>query len=133
MNTRQDKPNVLVVDDYGPGREMYAIYLQHVGFRVSEASDGVEAVERARELQPDLVVMDLSLPRKDGWSAMKTIREDPLTKHIPVILLTGHVLQGTADQALRAGCDAFLAKPCFPDALAAEIRRVLAARMTSCS
>src|SRR6185369_4043503 len=116
---------VLVVDDYEDAREMYAEYLQYSGFRVAEARTGVEAMEKAFELVPDLILMDLSLPVMDGWEATRRLKADARTKAIPVVALTGHALAGHSEGARKAGCDAFVTKPCLPDALVLEVRRVL--------
>ena len=121
----RDQPLVLVVEDYQDAREMYAAYLQFSGYSVAEAANGVEAVEKTRELLPDIVLMDLALPRMDGWEATRRLKADPATKHIPIVALTGHALAGHAEGAREAGCDAFVTKPCLPDALVAEIKRLL--------
>jgi two-component system, cell cycle response regulator DivK len=122
---KRDRQLVLVVEDYQDAREMYAAYLHFSGFDVAEAANGVEAVEKTTELLPDIVLMDLALPRMDGWEATRRLKADPRTRHIPVVALTGHALAGHADGAREAGCDAFVTKPCLPDALVAEIRRLL--------
>jgi CheY-like chemotaxis protein len=119
---------VLVVEDYQDAREMYAAYLQFSGYEVAEAVDGVEAIEKAVELLPDIILMDLALPKMDGWEATRRLKSDPRTSHIPIVALTGHALAGHAEGAHKAGCDAFVTKPCLPDALVAEIQRMLAAR-----
>ena len=124
----RDKPLVLVVDDFQDNREMYAEYLSYSGFRVIEASNGKEAVEQAIGKLPDLIVMDLSLPVMDGWEATRLLKKDARTQAIPVLALTGHALAGHSKGAKDAGCDAFLAKPCLPELLLAEIRRMLAAK-----
>ncbi len=124
MKTRE-QPLVLVVEDYQDAREMYAAYLQFSGFEVAEAGNGIEAIEKTRELLPDIVLMDLALPRMDGWEATRRLKNDELTKHIPIVALTGHALAGHAEGAREAGCDAFVTKPCLPDALVAEIKRLL--------
>jgi CheY-like chemotaxis protein len=117
---------VLVVEDYQDAREMYSAYLQFSGYRVAEATNGLEAIEKANQLMPDIILMDLALPKVDGWEATKRLKSDPRTKHIPIVALTGHALAGFAEGAREAGCDAFVTKPCLPDALVAEIRRMLA-------
>ena len=119
------QPLVLVVEDYQDAREMYAAYLQFSGFDVAEAGNGVEAIEKTQELLPDIVLMDLALPRMDGWEATRRLKNDPRTRHIPIVALTGHALAGHAEGAREAGCDAFVTKPCLPDALVAEIKRLL--------
>jgi two-component system, cell cycle response regulator DivK len=122
----QDKPPlILVVDDYQDAREMYAEYLQFSGFRVAEAKNGNEAVEKAFALKPDLILMDLSLPGMDGWEATRRLKADDATKAIPVVALTGHALAGASEGAKKAGCDSFVTKPCLPDDLVVEVRRML--------
>jgi two-component system cell cycle response regulator DivK len=123
--TQQNAPLILVVDDYQDAREMYAEYLQFSGFRVAEARNGNEAVDQAFALRPDLILMDLSLPGKDGWEATRELKADERTRHIPIVALTGHALAGASDGAKKAGCDSFVTKPCLPDDLVVEVRRML--------
>lgn len=106
---------------------MYATYLTFRGYEVVEASDGAEALEKAESRPPDVIVMDLALPKIDGWEATRRLKAAVATRSIPVIALTGHALAGHEEGARSAGCDAFLAKPCLPDTLASEIERVLGA------
>jgi two-component system, cell cycle response regulator DivK len=123
-----DQALVLVVEDYQDAREMYAAYLQFSGYRVAEATNGVEAIEKTLELVPDIILMDLALPKMDGWEATRRLKSDERTKHIPIVALTGHALAGHAEGARQAGCDSFVTKPCLPDALVAEIRKMLSER-----
>jgi two-component system cell cycle response regulator DivK len=122
---RKTPPLILVVEDYDDAREMYVEYLTFTGFRVEAATNGLEAIEMTTRLMPDLVLMDLALPKLDGWEATRRLKSDPKTSHIPVIALTGHALAGHAERAREAGCDSFITKPCVPDELVAEISRVL--------
>jgi CheY-like chemotaxis protein len=124
MSTEQG-PLILVVDDYEDAREMYAEYLRFCGFRVAEARNGNEALEQAFALMPDLILMDLSLPGMDGWEATRQLKADERTRQIPVVALTGHALAGASDGARKAGCDSFVTKPCLPDDLVVEVRRML--------
>ncbi|OFW10117.1 MAG: response regulator [Acidobacteria bacterium RIFCSPLOWO2_02_FULL_67_36] len=117
---------VLVVEDYQDAREMYAAYLQFSGYRVAEAANGIEAIEKTLELLPDIILMDLALPKMDGWEATRRLKMDDRTRHIPIVALTGHALAGYREGARQAGCDSFVTKPCLPDALVAEIERMLA-------
>ena len=122
------KPLVLVVEDYQDAREMYAAYLQFSGYRVAEATNGFEAIEQANQLLPDIILMDLALPKMDGWEATRRLKSDDRTRNIPIVALTGHALAGHAEGARQAGCDSFVTKPCLPDALVAEIKRMLGGR-----
>lgn len=118
---------VLIVDDFEDNRAMYACYLELCGHTILEAGDGEEALRVAREAGPDIIVMDLSLPRMDGWEATRQVKSDPRISHVPVIALTGHVYAQHENEAVRVGADAFLAKPCAPEALASKIQELLAA------
>ena len=117
---------ILVVDDFEDNREIYAQFLRFSGYRVAEAVDGLDALAKAADLRPDLIVMDLSLPRLDGWEATRQLKNDPVTRAIPVVALSGHALGGLEDRVRVSGCDSFVTKPCIPADLEAEIRRVLA-------
>ena len=119
------KPIVLVVDDFADNREMYSEYLSFSGYEVIEAKNGIEAIEAAQTRMPDIIIMDLSLPVMDGWEATRRLKANEQTRRIPVVALTGHALAGHSKGAKEAGCDSFLAKPCLPDQLVAEIRRML--------
>jgi two-component system, cell cycle response regulator DivK len=121
----QRAPLILVVDDNLDAREMYAMYLEYEGFRVMEAQNGHEAIEKTLTDQPSLVLMDVSMPRLDGWDAVKILKADPRTCAIPVLMLTGHAYDEHRAKAASVGADGFLAKPVLPDQLAREVRRVL--------
>ena len=125
VGTSRRKSIVLVVDDFADNREMYSEFLAFSGYEVIEAKNGIEAVEAAHERLPDIIIMDLSLPVMDGWEATRQLKADERTRRIPIVALTGHALAGYSKGAQEAGCDSFLAKPCLPDQLVAEIRRML--------
>src|SRR4051794_33052436 len=125
MTGTADRPRVLLVDDYPDAREMYAEYLDFSGFEVIEAANGMEALQRAADTTPDIILMDLSLPVMDGWEATRRLKADARTAHIPVVALTGHALAGISEGAQKAGCDAFVIKPCLPEDLVKEIRKIL--------
>lgn len=124
----QQGPLILVVEDFLDACEMYCEYLEFHGFRASGAADGIAAIEGAKRLQPDLILMDLALPKLDGWEAVRHLKQDPETRSIPIIALTGHAMADHERRARDAGCDGFLAKPCMPDDLVREVRRHLSAR-----
>ena len=83
---------LLLVEDNEDNRIIYCTVLRHLGYEVIEAQDGVQAVELARAVQPDLILMDISIPRMDGWEATRILRDDPRTSAIPIIALTAHAL-----------------------------------------
>ena len=120
---------VLIADDNGDTREMYALYLNMVGYSVDTAEDGHEAILKARALRPDLVVMDLQMPKLDGWAAIRELQSRAETAAIPVIVLTGHDFKAfLKPAALAAGAVSYVKKPCFPEQLAREVGACLAAR-----
>ena len=126
MKKNPRKPIVLLVDDYPDAREMYAEYLEFSGYEIVQAGNGLEAIERAIDSHPDVILMDLSLPVMDGWEATRRLKGDDRTRHIPVLAVTGHALTGVSNDAKAAGCDGFITKPCLPEDLVGEIRKALA-------
>ena len=128
---RTDVPRslVLIADDNADTREMYALYLNMSGYLVETAVDGHEAVIKARTLRPDLIVMDLHMPRLDGWGAIRDLQSSVVTASIPIIVVTGHDLKEYLKSAAFAvGACSFLLKPCFPERLAREVATRLAVR-----
>jgi two-component system cell cycle response regulator DivK len=123
-------PLVLVVDDVDHGREIFAEYLEYRGFRVATAADGLEAMDKAFELRPDIILMDLSLPGIDGWEATRRLKQDDRTRDIPIIALTAHALASAHDRAREVGCNAVVTKPCLPKDLEMEVRRQLEMKTT---
>jgi two-component system, cell cycle response regulator DivK len=117
---------ILVVDDFDDNREMYAEYLRFKGYEVAEAANGHDAVEIARRMLPDVVCMDLSLPGMDGWEATRRLKNDDRTRHIPIVVVTGHAFDGDGQSAMEAGGDTFLTKPCLPDELVAHVEEMMA-------
>ena len=128
MPAARPAPLVLLVDDYTDNRAMYVRYLKFVGYEVAEATNGEEALDQARRLLPDLIVMDLSLPVMDGWEATRRLKRGGKTRGIPVLALTGHALGDHEREAKDAGCDGYITKPCLPEHLAALIKGMLEGR-----
>ena len=120
------RPVVLLAEDFEDARELYRDYLEFSGFTVETATNGREAVDRAVELKPDLILMDASMPVLDGWQATRELKAHPETKDIPVLALTAHAFDDARRQARAVGCDGFVTKPCLPDELVARVRATLA-------
>lgn len=120
----EKKCTVLLVDDIPDSREMYAFFLRAAGYAVHEAADGGDALGIALDFRPDVIVMDLSLPSMDGWTAIEKLAATPETAAIPVVVLSAHTFPADEQRARAAGAAAFLAKPCPPDELARQVRRV---------
>jgi two-component system cell cycle response regulator DivK len=121
----RSSPLILLVDDYADNRAMYARYLMYAGYRVDEATNGQEALDKAEQIHPDLIVMDLSLPVMDGWEATRRLKANSQTRRIPVLALTGHALGDHEREASAAGCDGYVTKPCLPEDLTARIQDML--------
>lgn len=124
---KRDRPLVLIVEDQPDLRQLYAQELTLGGFDVIEAGNGADAISHTAAQSPDVILMDLSLPVMDGWEATRRLKTDERTAHIPVVALTAHDGAGELQRATSAGCDWFVPKPCPPDALITEVRRILAA------
>lgn len=121
-----DGPRVLLVEDDGDGRRLYALWLTVAGFTVKQAHNGLQALERAFESVPDIVVTDLNIPGIDGFELTRRLKLDPRTREVPVIAVTGYAaFQADPARARRAGCDVVLEKPCSPDDLEAAIRTLI--------
>jgi two-component system cell cycle response regulator DivK len=102
---------VLVVEDDQDNREMVIKLLKHNGYRPIEAVDGREAIERARTENPDLILLDLYIPKIDGYRVTRTLKADQDLQHIPIIALTAHAMKGGREEALAAGFDGYITKP----------------------
>lgn len=111
-------PKILLVEDDEMNRDMLSRRLIKRGYEVSIATDGQQGVEMARSESPALILMDMSLPVMDGWTATRTLKEDPTTRPIPIIALTAHAMRGDENKARDAGCDDFDTKP-------VELKRLL--------
>jgi two-component system cell cycle response regulator DivK len=102
---------ILLVEDNEMNRDMLSRRLERKGYEVILAVDGRAGVEMAASSNPDIIIMDLSLPVMDGWEATRRIKADPATQSIPVIALTAHAMAGDEQKALEAGCDDYDTKP----------------------
>jgi len=123
LATGDERPLILVVDDDLDARTIYATYLRAMGCDVFTAEDGRPAVDKATDLLPDLIVMDLAMPRLNGWEAIRRLHESSWTRLIPVVAVSA--VPVSRDTAFDAGCDAYLSKPCEPQVLWAQVRALL--------
>jgi len=117
---------VLIVDDDVKARTIHRAYLRGMGCGVLSARDGLEGMAKASRHRPDVIVMNLAMPRVDGWTATRTLKRRTATAGIPVIALSATPTSRASARA--AGCDAFIAKPCLPELLWCQIRVVLQGR-----
>ena len=104
-------PRILLVEDNEMNRDMLSRRLIRRGYQIVMAVDGAEGIATANAENPDLILMDMSLPVVDGWEATRRLKAEPLTRAIPVIGLTAHAMTGYRDKAIAAGCDDYDTKP----------------------
>src|SRR5437667_5282270 len=104
-------PKILIIEDNLLNLELATDLLEANGFAVVQAQNAEMGLRLAREISPDLVLMDLSLPGMDGLQATQALKSDPLTRHLMVIALTAHAMKGDSEITLQAGCDGYLTKP----------------------
>jgi CheY-like chemotaxis protein len=116
---------ILLVEDNLDNRTIYRTILEHRGYSVLEAEDGEMGIRMAREQSPALILMDISIPKVDGWEATRILKADPKTAGIPVIALTAHAMAQDRAKAAEVGCDGYLAKPVEPRRVVEEVQRFL--------
>jgi two-component system cell cycle response regulator DivK len=118
-------PKILLVEDNEMNRDMLSRRLEKRGYALAIAVDGGAGVAQAKSEQPDLILMDMSLPVLDGWDATRQIKADPITAKIPIIALTAHAMESDRQKALEAGCDDFDTKPVELNRLLLKIEELL--------
>ena len=117
---------ILIIEDNQLNLELATDLLEANGFGVASAPTAEEGLRLARELLPDLVLMDFSLPGMDGLSATKHLKDDPATSHLAIVGLTAHAMKGDEELALNAGCDGYLTKPIDTRTFVATVKKFLA-------
>ena len=120
-----EAPTVLLIEDNDDNLRIYSTILTYAGYRVLEATDGEAGLASARTAQPDLILMDVSIPKIDGWEATRILKADPATSSIPVIALTAHALASDRERADQIGFDGYISKPAEPRLVLAEVERRL--------
>lgn len=116
---------VQIVEDDSDNMDIYTTVLEHAGYRVIQSVDGRSAVEMALSERPDVILMDIAMPRMDGLEATRTLRKNPTTAHVPIVALTAFALEGDRERIMEAGCSAYMTKPAEPRAVLLEVRRWL--------
>jgi len=117
---------VLVADDKATGRELVRTVLENTGYEVFEASDGKQAVDQARRLRPDLIILDIHMPGLDGFGVIEMLRREEGFAATPIIALTASAMMGDRERAMAAGFTGYITKPIRLGALRAEVERLLA-------
>jgi CheY-like chemotaxis protein len=120
-------PVVLIVDDSEDNRELFAMCLERLGYRIELAVDGLDGLERARATRPSVILMDLAMPNMDGFEATRQIRMDAQLASVHIIAVTAFSDAVSTQRALGAGCNAILAKPCPPEILTACVESAVQA------
>jgi CheY-like chemotaxis protein len=118
-------PLVLLVEDNDDARQGYLEYFRFKGRMMVAAVDGREALDLAARMRPDVIVMDLAMPRMGGWTAIRKLKSRIRTAQIPILALSAYASDEDQERAFRAGADAFRAKPCLPHELVDEIQGLL--------
>lgn len=116
---------ILVVEDNEINQSLIKRRLEKRGFEILISSDGVEGLKQMKEWSPDLVLLDLSLPKMDGWEVAKNAKADQTIKQIPIIALTAHAMDGDREKAIEAGCDEYENKPIEIKSLMEKIEKLL--------
>lgn len=126
MSRLNEPPLVLLVEDDRAGRLLYADWLIDAGFRVEQAHNGLQALERALDLLPDAILTDLNIPGIDGYELTRRLKADPRTSAIPVLAITGYApFAQDPGRADRAGCEAVLPKPCEPEDVTSTLKTLI--------
>jgi CheY-like chemotaxis protein len=118
-------PTVLLIEDNDDNLRIYSTILSYAGYHVLEATDGEAGLATARSGQPDLILMDVSIPKIDGWEVTRLLKSDPATSSIPVVALTAHALASDRQRAVEIGFDGYIPKPAEPRLVLAEVERRL--------
>lgn len=105
------KEKILIVEDNSPNMRLIEMTLRPKGYRLLTATDGEEALDTATRNKPDLIIMDIYLPKVSGLEVTKRLRQMPAFNHVPIIAVTAHAMKGDKEKIIEAGCDAYLPKP----------------------
>ncbi len=124
-NSMADKPKVLVAEDERDIRELIGFTLRFAGLDVTLTRNGVEAVEQAPQLKPDLIMLDVRMPKMTGYEACRVLKDDPATSGIPVVILSAKGQDGEIQQGKDAGADYYIVKPFAPDKLTERVKDIL--------
>lgn len=120
------KHTILIIEDNEQNRYLASFLLEKNGFRVFSAIDGLGGIAMARELVPDLILLDIQLPGMDGYEVARLLRQDEVLRRVPVVAVTSHAMGGDRQKAIRAGCDGYIEKPIDPETFVANLRKFIA-------
>lgn len=117
---------ILLIEDNEQNRYLANYLLEHNGYRVVCASDGPSGIDAAREIAPDIILLDINLPGMDGYAVALAMRDIPALRHIPIIAVTSYAMEGDREKAMQVGCSGYIEKPIRPASFVAEVRRIAA-------
>jgi two-component system, OmpR family, response regulator len=123
LGRSSEPPTILVIDDDADARRMYSEFLRYKGWLVFTAADGRAGIDKTTSLTPDVVLLDLAMPRVDGWTVLRHLRESSWTENVPVVVLSA--VDHARDEAFLSGCDAYLSKPCTPEVVWLQLNAML--------
>ncbi|MEA3339082.1 MAG: response regulator [Chloroflexota bacterium] len=118
-------PKILVAEDERDIRELIGFTLRFAGFEVVLVANGVEAIEKTTEEQPDLIMLDIRMPKMTGYEACRRLKDDPVTNTIPVVILSAKGQETEIEQGLASGADEYIVKPFAPDELTSQVKEIL--------
>jgi CheY-like chemotaxis protein len=118
-------PKILIIDDNEENRDALSRRLQRRGFQVVLAEDGLEGMEKVRLEKPDVVLMDMNMPKLDGWEATRQLKADQATRNVPIIAVTSHAMSGDRERSLEVGCADYHTKPVEMAKLLGQIEAIL--------
>lgn len=131
MTELAGKRRILIADDRASSRELLRLVLERAGYEVIEAEDGLEALERARAGNPDLMLLDLQMPRLDGYGTLAELRREERFRTLPILALTASAMRGDREKILAAGFTDYLSKPAGPEQLRETVAKLLDGRQSS--
>jgi two-component system, cell cycle response regulator DivK len=129
LSAATDRPIVLIVEDDPETRRFYQSIFEDGGFRIEQAHNGLQALQKAVDALPDLILTDIAVPGIDGIELCRRLRADARTRSIPVLAVTGYGDRHYPDRVIHAGANQVLIKPCGPDVLVTEARKLLSSRL----
>jgi len=121
-------PKILLVEDNEQNRYLVTFLLEQHGYHVVPARSGIEGIELAGRVQPDLIILDIQLPQMDGYAVARELRQNPALKEVPIVAVTSYAMAGDRERVLAAGCTGYIEKPIDPDTFRQQIEEYLNAR-----
>jgi len=115
------KRKILLIEDNEQNRYLATFLLERAGFEVIPATDGLQGIELAGKIFPELILLDIQLPQMDGYAVARELRKNPALKNLPIVAVTSYAMVGDREKALAAGCNGYLEKPINPETFVADV------------